>query len=75
LKQLATFIISKKITRILRKKKISFFLDFIRNKYFLKPAALHEGDIQKIADKSSLSTGKIKSLLREIGENQSHQKN
>jgi len=47
-------------------KKISFFLDHIRNKYFVKTSSFDEETIQKIADKSSLSTGKIKSLLREI---------
>jgi len=47
-------------------KKISFFLDFIRNKYFVKTSSIDEETIQKIADKSSLSTEKIKSILREI---------
>jgi hypothetical protein len=47
-------------------KKISFFLDFIRNKYFVKTSSFDEETIQKIADKSSLSTVKIKSILREI---------
>jgi hypothetical protein len=47
-------------------KKISFFQDFIRNKYFIKTSSFDEETIQKIADKSSLSTGKIKSMLREI---------
>jgi hypothetical protein len=47
-------------------KKISFFLDHIRNKYFVKTSSFDEETIQKVADKSSLSTGKIKSLLREI---------
>jgi hypothetical protein len=47
-------------------KKISFFLDFIRNKYFVKTSSFDEETIQKISDKSSLSTVKIKSILREI---------
>ncbi len=47
-------------------KKISFFLDHIRNKYFIKTSSLDAETIQKIADKSSISTGNIKSLLREI---------
>jgi len=47
-------------------KKISFFLDHIRNKYFISTSSFDEETIQKIADKSSLSTGKIKSLLGEI---------
>ena len=47
-------------------KKISFFLDFIRNKYFVKTSNFDEETIQKIADKSLLTTGKIKSILSEI---------
>ena len=47
-------------------KKISFFLDYIRNKYFIKTSSFDEETIQKIADKSSLSISKIKSILREI---------
>ena len=47
-------------------KKISFFLDHIRNKYFGKTSSFDEETIQKIADKSSLSTEKIKSIIREI---------
>ena len=47
-------------------KKISFFLDHIRNKYFIKTGSFDEETIKKIADKSSLSEGKIKSILREI---------
>jgi hypothetical protein len=47
-------------------KKISFFLDHIRNKYFIKTSIFDEETIQKIADKTSLSAGKIKSIMREI---------
>ncbi|MFI5236855.1 MAG: DUF4350 domain-containing protein [Ignavibacteriales bacterium] len=47
-------------------KKISFFLDYIRNKYFIKTSSMDAETIQKIADKSSISTGSIKSLLGEI---------
>ena len=49
-------------------KKISYFLDHIRNKYFIKTSSFDQETIQKIADKSSLSVGKIKSILREIEE-------
>lgn len=49
-------------------KKISYFLDHIRNKYFIKTSSFDHETIQKIADKTSLSTGKIKSILREIEE-------
>ena len=49
-------------------KKISYFLDHIRNKYFIKTSSFDQETIQKIADKSSLSAGKIKSILREIEE-------
>ena len=47
-------------------KKITFFLDHIRNKYFIKTGSFDEETIQKIAEKSSISEGKIKSILREI---------
>jgi len=47
-------------------KKISHFLDYIRNKYFIKTSSFDEETIKKIADKSSLSTRKVKSILKEI---------
>ena len=47
-------------------KKISYFLDFIRNKYFIKTGTFDEETIRKISDKSSFSTGKLKSIFREI---------
>jgi hypothetical protein len=47
-------------------KKISYFLDFIRNKYFIKTSSFDEETIQKISDKSSLSLGKLKAIFREI---------
>ncbi len=47
-------------------KKISYLLDYIRNKYFIKTSSFDEETIQKIAEKSSLPSGKIKSLFREI---------
>ncbi len=55
-------------------KKISFFLDHIRNKYFIKTSSFDEEIIQKIADKSSLSTGKVKSIMREIEKINQNQK-
>ncbi|MGB5528331.1 MAG: hypothetical protein WBQ32_00015, partial [Ignavibacteriaceae bacterium] len=47
-------------------KKISYFLDFIRNKYFIKTGSFDEETIRKISDKSSLSIGKLNSIFREI---------
>jgi len=47
-------------------KKISYFLDYIRNKYFIKSSIFDEESIQKLADKSAYSTTKIKSILAEI---------
>ena len=47
-------------------KKISFFLDYIRNKYFIKSSFFDEETIQKLADKSSLSTRNIRSILNEV---------
>jgi hypothetical protein len=47
-------------------KKISYFLDYIRNKYFIKTNLFNEETIQKISDKSLLSTGKIESIFKEV---------
>ena len=47
-------------------KKISYFLDYIRNKYLIKSNTFDEETIQKLADKSSNSTGNIKSILNKI---------
>jgi len=47
-------------------KKISYFMDYIRSKYFIKTNLFDEETIQKISDKSSLSTGKIKSIFKEV---------
>jgi hypothetical protein len=47
-------------------KKISYFLDYIRSKYFIKTNLFDEETIQKISDKSLLSTGKIKSIFKEV---------
>ena len=52
-------------------KKISYFLDYIRNKYFIKTSSFDEESIQKIADKSSIPPVEIKSIIREI-ENINH---
>jgi hypothetical protein len=47
-------------------KKIYFFMDYIRSKYFIKTNLFDEETIQKISDKSLLSTGKIKSIFKEV---------
>ncbi|MBT8378075.1 MAG: hypothetical protein KJN64_02470 [Ignavibacteria bacterium] len=47
-------------------KKISYFLDYIRNKYFIKALNFDEETLKKISDKSSLSFGKVKAIFREI---------
>jgi len=47
-------------------KKISYFMDYIRSKYFIKTNLFDEETIQKISDKSLLSTGKIKSIFKEV---------
>lgn len=47
-------------------KKITFFLDYLRNKYLIKTSMLDMETILKISEKSSVSTGKIKSILNEI---------
>jgi len=47
-------------------KKISYFLEYIRNKYFIKSSTFDDETIQKLTDKSSLSTRKIKSIINEI---------
>ena len=47
-------------------KKISFFLDFIRNKYFIKTGKFDTEVIQKISDKSSIPIGKLRAIFREI---------
>lgn len=47
-------------------KKISYFLDYIRNKYFIKTNLFDAETIQKISDKSSFSISKIKSIFKEI---------
>jgi len=47
-------------------KKISYFLDHIRNKYFIKTTTFDEDTIKKITEKSSLSSAKVKSLFKGI---------
>ena len=47
-------------------KKISYFLDYIRSKYFIKTSMIDEDTIRKISEKSSLPEGKIRSIFREI---------
>lgn len=47
-------------------KKISYFLDHIRNKYLIRTSTFDSETIQKIADKSSVPEAKIKSLFRDI---------
>ena len=47
-------------------KKISYFLDFVRNKYFIKTGNFDEETIRKISYKSSLSIGKLTAIFREI---------
>ncbi len=47
-------------------KKISYFLDFIRNRYFIKTSNFDEETIHKISDKSGLPALEIKSLLNEM---------
>lgn len=52
-------------------KKISYLLDYIRNRYFIKTSNFDEESIQKIADKSLIPPAEIKSMFREI-ENINH---
>ena len=47
-------------------KKISYFLNYIRNKYFIKSNIFDQESIQKISEKSSLSVEKIQSIFNEI---------
>ena len=47
-------------------KKISFFFDHIRHKYFINTSSYDNDTIRKIAEKSSISEAKIKSLFREV---------
>ena len=47
-------------------KKISYLLDYLRNKYSIKASTFNEETISKITEKSSINTGILKSLFKEI---------
>ena len=47
-------------------KKISYLLDYLRNKYSIKAGTFNEETISKISEKSSINTGILKSLFKEI---------
>ena len=47
-------------------KKISYLLDYIRNKYSVKTSTFDEETIRKISEKSSMATKKLKSLFNDI---------
>ena len=47
-------------------KKISYFLEYIRNKYFIKTSIFDNETIQKIAEKSGVQETKIRALFRDI---------
>jgi hypothetical protein len=47
-------------------KKISFFLDYIRNKHFINAVKFDEETLKKISEKSSLPVGKVRTIFREI---------
>jgi len=47
-------------------KKITFFLDYIRNKYSIKTSQFDEETIKKISENSLIAEGKIKSIFRNI---------
>ena len=47
-------------------KKISYLLDYLRNKYSIKASTFNEETISKISEKSSINTGILKSLFKEI---------
>ncbi len=48
-------------------KKITYFFDHIRNKYFIRTSTFDNEIIKKIAEKSSVPESKIKSLFNDIG--------
>jgi hypothetical protein len=48
------------------KKKIAYFLDFIRNKYFIKTSSIDDETMRKISEKSAVSSGKLRAIFREI---------
>ena len=47
-------------------KKISYFLDYLRNKYSVKTSTFDEETIRKISEKSSSSVAKLNSLFKNI---------
>ncbi len=47
-------------------KKITFFLEYLRNKYFIKTITFNDETIQKISEKSGIQKGKVKSIFKEI---------
>lgn len=47
-------------------KRISYFLDYIRSKYLIKTSSFDEEIIRKISEKSSISTGKLNLIFKEI---------
>jgi len=56
-------------------KKISYFSEYIRNKYFIKASSFDDDDILNIlSEKSSVSRAKIKSIFLEIEKIKTSQK-
>jgi hypothetical protein len=47
-------------------KKISYFLDFIRNKYFIKASSYDDDTLKRISEKSLIEIGIVKRIFREI---------
>ncbi|MCL4278264.1 MAG: hypothetical protein KJZ60_01035, partial [Ignavibacteriaceae bacterium] len=47
-------------------KKIIYFLDHIRNKYFIRTSSFDNETLKKIAEKSSIPETIIKSVFKEI---------
>jgi hypothetical protein len=47
-------------------KKISYLLDYIRNKYLIRTGEFDEDTVKKISEKSLIPYRKLKSLLNEI---------
>lgn len=52
--------------RNIAEKKITFFLEYLRNKYFIKTITFEDETIQKISAKSGIQKGKVKSIFIEI---------
>jgi hypothetical protein len=47
-------------------KKVSYFLDYIRSKYFIKSINIDEVTLKMISEKSSVAMAKLRSIFREI---------